>query len=222
MSTPASGAAPGPASGSGAAGAPGGAGRRGRSRADLPSLVLAAVLLVLGVVLAVDASTIEAPRGSGVVGPAAFPWAVAVLLLALGVALGLVATRGRPDEELASTHHLLDEDLDEQLRAAARGEQDDAEAVVPAVPVGEERPPVLRTGRLGRVAVFAAGLLAHALLISTAGYVVAALVLFVAVALAFGAPRLGRVLVGGLVLTLVVFYSFTLGLGLSLPNLGGR
>jgi putative tricarboxylic transport membrane protein len=93
---------------------------------------------------------------------------------------------------------------------------------VPEVPVGEPGQPLLQARPALRVTVFAAGLLAHALLISTAGYVVAALVLFVAAAVAFGAPRLVRVVVVGLVLTLVVFYSFTLGLGLSLPNFGGR
>ena len=109
----------------------------------------------------------------------------------------------------------------EQLRAA--GEPDDSvEEVVHPVPVGDERPPLLRLNRLLRVAVFAAGLIAHALLIETAGYVVAALVLFVAVALAFGAPRLLRTVIGGAVLVLVIFYAFTLGLGLGLPNFGGR
>lgn len=201
-------------------GAPAGGQRRGRSRADVPSLVLAALLLVMGVTLAVDASGIEAPRGSGVVGPAAFPWVVAGFLLFLGVVLGLVATRGRPDEEIASTHRLIDEELTEA--AASRGAPDDDEAVVEPVPVGPDRPPVLRLSPVMRVAVFGAGLVAHALLIETAGYVVAALVLFVAVALAFGAPRLGRTVVGGVVLVLAIFYAFTMGLGLSLPNLGGR
>lgn len=198
-------------------GASAGGGGRWRSRADVPSLVLAGVLLVIGTTLAVDASGIENTRGGGIVGPAAFPWAVAVLLLLLGVVLALVATRGRPDEEIASTRHAIDE----QLRAA--GEPDDSvEEVVHPVPVGDERPPVLRLGRLQRIAVFAAGLVAHALLIETAGYVVAALVLFVAVALAFGAPRLLRTVLGGAVLVLLIFYAFTLGLGLGLPNFGGR
>ena len=199
-------------------GASAGGDGRARSRADVPSLVLAALLLLIGVTLAVDASGIENPRGGGIVGPAAFPWAVAGLLLLLGVVLGVVATRGRPDEEIASTRAVFDE----QLREAGNPHDDDVEEVVHPVPVGEERPPVLRLRPPMRVAVFAAGLIAHALLIETAGYVVAALVLFVAVALAFGAPRLLRTVLGGAVLVLVIFYSFTLGLGLGLPNFGGR
>ncbi len=43
---------------------------------DVPSLVLSALLLALGVTVLVDAARIEAPPGGGVVGPAAFMWAV--------------------------------------------------------------------------------------------------------------------------------------------------
>jgi putative tricarboxylic transport membrane protein len=175
----------------------------------------------MGVTLAIDAAGIEAPRGSGIVGPAAFPWVVAGFLLLLGVILGLVATRGRPDEEVASVERLIDAQLTDAV-ASTTDVADDVETVVEPVPVGEDRPPVLRLSPPLRVVVFGLGLLAHALLLETAGYVVAALVLFVAVALAFGAPRLGRTIVGGAVLVLVIFYAFTLGLGLALPNFGGR
>lgn len=209
-----------PSPGAPQAGAPAGGRRPGRARADVPSLVLAALLLVMGITLAVDAAGIEAPRGSGAVGPAAFPWVVAGFLLLLGVVLALVATRGRPDEEIASIERLIDEELTDA--ASARGADDDVETVVEPVPVGEDRPPFLRLSPPLRVVAFGVGLVAHALLIETAGYVVAALVLFVAVALAFGAPRLGRTVVGGAVLALAIFYAFTLGLGLALPNLGGR
>ncbi len=195
--------------------------RHGASRPDVPSLVLAGLLLVLGVTLAVDASGIQSPRGGGSVGPAAFPWAVAGALLVLGVVLALVATRGRPDEELASAHPRIDEELRAATSPDPMAEPEDGAEEVPAVPVGEPGRPLLRVPPVVRMAVFAAGLLAHALLISSAGYVVAALVLFVAAALAFGAPRLIRVIVVGLVLTLVVFYAFTVGLGLALPNFGG-
>ncbi|WP_299958328.1 tripartite tricarboxylate transporter TctB family protein [uncultured Modestobacter sp.] len=186
----------------------------------MPSLALAVLLLVMGVVLAVDASGIEAPRGGGSVGPAAFPWAVAGVLLVLGVVLGAVSLRGRPDQPADPADAGVQELWPEAARRSADAPDD--EPVAEPVPVGEERPPLLRVRPAVRVAVFAAGLIAHALLVNTAGYVVAALVLFVAVALAFGAPRLVRVVLVGLVLTLVIFYAFTVGLGLALPDLGGR
>lgn len=195
--------------------------RHGGSRVDVPSLALAVLLLVMGVALAVDASGIEAPRGGGSVGPAAFPWAVAAMLLLLGVVLGAVSLRGRPDQPADPTDAGVHELVPEAARRSADAPDDEPAAVEP-VPVGEERPPLLRVRPAVRVAVFAAGLIAHALLVNTAGYVVAALVLFVAVALAFGAPRLVRVVLVGLVLTLVIFYAFTVGLGLALPDLGGR
>lgn len=184
-------------------------GRAALARVDRPSLVLALVLLAWGTVLAVDASRIKTPPGAGTVGPAAFPWAVAVALLVLGALLAAFSLRGRPDEALDPLHTRIDEDL----------RDDELEDTAAAAP--EERP-FLRGGPGVRIAVFAAGLLAHAALVTTAGYVVAALVLFVAVALSFGAPRPWRVLAIGLVLTLVVFYTFTMALGLALPNLGGR
>ena len=193
--------------------------RPGRSRPDVPSLVLAGLLLALGTTLAIDASTITNTRGGDGLGPAAFPWAIAGVLLVLGVVLALVSLRGgRPDEELDAVHP----GIDAELRAAADPVAGEGTAeAVPEIPVDEPGRPLLRAGRGVRVLVFAAGLVAHALLVNTAGYVVAALVLFVAVALAFGAPRIVRVLVVGLVLTLVIFYAFTVGLGLPLPNFGG-
>jgi putative tricarboxylic transport membrane protein len=191
------------------------AGRRGRRRVDRASLALAVLLLVMGVTLAVDASSIQAPPGSDSIGPSAFPWAIAVALLALGCVLGAVALRGREPHPHDAAVGPLHEDVPHDDEPAS------GQPEVEAVPVGGDAPPALRVRPVLRVAVFAAGLVAHALLIDTAGYVVAALVLFVAVALAFGAPRPVRIVLVGLVLTLAIFYAFTLGLGLALPNLGG-
>ncbi|MBM6404635.1 tripartite tricarboxylate transporter TctB family protein [Phycicoccus sp. CSK15P-2] len=165
------------------------------------------------------------------------------MLLALGVVLGSVSLRGRHGAAPVATPADGGESLDVGRRGAgadgtgevdagpdsgvngdagASGVLDTPETSEPGVPVGEDRPPVLRARPAVRVAVFVAGLVAHALLANTAGYVVAALVLFVAVAIAFGAPRLLRTVLIGLVLALVVFYAFRLGLGLALPDLGGR
>ena len=184
------------------------AGSRTR-RVDVASLVLAVVLLVAGVGLLVDSSSIESPLGAGGLGPAAFPRAVAVILLVLGVLLGASALRGRDEPAPAD--------------GAVAAPDDDVESGAgPEVQIGEGRPAVLREDPRLRVGVFVAALVAHVLLLRTGGYVVAAAVLFLGVSLAFGAPRLLRSAVVGVVLALVIFYAFTIGLGLGLPDLGGR
>jgi putative tricarboxylic transport membrane protein len=197
----------------------------GVTRPDVPSLLLSALLLVMGVTVVVDAAGVEAPPGAGAVGPAAFPWAIGAALLVLGVLLGLVSLRGRPDEELTPVLTAPSE-LAPLGVPADPGESaeervgDDAPPAVGDRAVGEVEP-WLRARPAVRVLVLVAGLLVHAAVIRTAGYVVAALVLFVAAAVAFGAPRLLRTIAVGAVLTLVIFYSFTVGLGLGLPDLGG-
>ena len=183
----------------------------------------------MGVTVLVDASGVETPPGGGVVGPAAFMWAIGGALLVLGAALGLVALRGRPDEELAANPLVApapvrdtgpvapDDDgpgLGPDERAASVRVAEDE--VAPAEPQ-----PFLRARPAVRVAVLLGGLLVHAAIIATAGYIVAAAVLFVTTALAFGAPRLLPPVLIGTVLAAVIFYAFTLGLGLGLPYLGG-
>ena len=196
-----------------------------RSRPDVPSLLLSGLLLVMGVTVLVDAAGVEAPPGGGVVGPAAFMWAIGGALLVLGAVLGLVALKGRPDEELAANpllapapaadagHEARDVASENSAAASVRVPADDA---APAEP-----PPLLRVPPAARVAILLGGLLLHAAIISTAGYIVAAAVLFVSTALAFGAPRLLPPVLIGTVLAAVIFYAFTLGLGLGLPYLGG-
>jgi putative tricarboxylic transport membrane protein len=186
---------------------------------DLPSLLLSALLLAMGVTVLVDAAGLEAPPGSGVIGPAAFMWAVGGALVVLSVVLALVALNGRPDEALA--HNPLipapDEHGEEELGHGA-GAAGPAE---PDLGVAGGPRPLLRARPAVRVAVLVAGLLVHAAIISSAGYIVAAAVLFLTAALAFGAPRLLPPLLIGAVLATVIFYSFVLGLGLGLPYLGG-
>ena len=201
------------------------------SRPDVPSLLLAGLLLVMGVTVLVDAAGVEAPPGGGVVGPAAFMWAIGGALLVLGAVLGLVALRGRADEELAANplvapapRHDAGSDLahPEHDGPGPRGDEGAA-----SVRVGEDEPataeprPFLRARPAVRVAVLLGGLLVHAAIISTAGYIVAAAVLFVTTSLAFGAPRLLPPVLIGTVLAAAIFYAFTLGLGLGLPYLGG-
>jgi putative tricarboxylic transport membrane protein len=195
-------------------------GRPGRfRRLDVPSFVLSAVLLLMGVTVVIDAAGVEAPPGGGVVGPAAFPWAIGSGLLVLGVVLGLVALRGRPDEDVAHVP-VSPEELAPAPAPVDPGETA-GQRVAADAPEAREPVPWMRARPAVRVLALVAGLLVHAAIIRTAGYVVAAVVLFVAVAVAFGAPRLLRTLLIGTVLALVIFYSFTVGLGLGLPDLGG-
>lgn len=190
-----------------------------RPHRDLPSLLLSALLLLMGATLLVDAAGVEAPPGAGAVGPAAFMWAVGGALVVLGLVLGLVALRGRPDEELTPNPllpavHPHDE--------AAGDESLAADAPAEAGPPSEAGPrPLLRMRPAARVALLVVGLLVHAAIISTAGYIVAAAVLFLCAALAFGAPRLLPPVLIGTVLAVCIFYGFVLGLGLALPYLGG-
>ena len=180
-------------------------------RVDVASLVLAGLLVVLGVVLLVDASSITSPLGTTGLGPAVFPRAVAVILLVLGPLLAVSALRGGGDDEPVPAAD------------AGAGPGDGVESAAgPDVLVGDARPAVLRDDPRLRVGVFVLALVAHVLLLGTGGYVVAAAVLFLGVSLAFGATRVLRSAVVGLVLALVIFYAFTIGLGLGLPDLGGR
>jgi putative tricarboxylic transport membrane protein len=210
--------------------APDGTGRPdASSRPDAPSLLLAGLLLVMGVTVLVDAAGVEAPPGGGVVGPAAFMWAIGGALLVLGAVLGLVALRGRADEELAANPLVAPAPLDDtgsdgQPEADGSARADDGAASVRVAedePAAGEPRPFLRARPAVRVALLLGGLLVHAAIISTAGYIVAAAVLFVTTALAFGAPRLLPPVLIGTVLAAVIFYAFTLGLGLGLPYLGG-
>lgn len=173
----------------------------------------------MGVTVVIDAVGVEAPPGGGVVGPAAFPWAIGSALLVLAALLGLVALRGRPDEDVANVPVVLEQltrvDVPlESAEAGIRPQVDEDQAA-------DAPTPLLRAHPAVRVLVLVAGLFVHAAIITAAGYVVAAVVLFVAAALAFGAPRLLPSLIIGTALALLIFYSFTLGLGLGLPDLGG-
>lgn len=188
-------------------------------RRDLPSLVLSALLLVMGITVLVDAAGVEAPPGAGAVGPAAFMWAIGGALVVLALVLGMVALRGRPDEELAA-NPLLPPPPHHEQGADTTYESATGDLVTEPAPAAEPRP-FLRMRPAARVALLMAGLLVHAAIISTAGYIVAAAVLFLCSSLAFGAPRLLPPVLIGTVLSVIIFYGFVLGLGLGLPYLGG-
>ena len=172
----------------------------------------------MGVTVLVDAAQVEAPPGAGAVGPAAFMWAIGVALVVLAVVLGLVALRGRPDEELAANPFVAPAPHAED----GSDEQQTTEVATGPEPAGADDPrPFLQIRPAGRVRLLLGGLLLHAAIISTAGYIVAAAVLFLCSSLAFGAPRLLPPVLIGTALAVAIFYGFVWGLGLGLPYLGG-
>jgi putative tricarboxylic transport membrane protein len=67
-------------------------------------------------------------------------------------------------------------------------------------------------------AIISAGVVLHMAIIGWAGFIIASTVLFVLVARGFGSRRIARDAIIAIVLATVVFFIFTLGLGLSLPK----
>lgn len=65
--------------------------------------------------------------------------------------------------------------------------------------------------------IISAGVLLHMVLIGWAGFIIASTLLFVLIARGFGSRKPVRDLIIAAVLATVVFYIFTLGLGLTLP-----
>jgi putative tricarboxylic transport membrane protein len=66
--------------------------------------------------------------------------------------------------------------------------------------------------------IISAGIILHMVIIGWAGFIIASMLLFVMIARGFGSRRLVRDALIALVLAIVVFFVFTLGLGLSLPK----
>lgn len=85
--------------------------------------------------------------------------------------------------------------------------------------LGEDRPPAPSRCRWASAAWLSIGILAVALLINHAGFVLSAAVLFALAARGFGSRSPLRDLGIGIAMTLPVFWLFTMGLGLTLPRL---
>ena len=66
--------------------------------------------------------------------------------------------------------------------------------------------------------IISAGVILHMVIIGWAGFIIASIVLFVLVAWGFGSRRIVRDVIIAAVLAVVVFFIFTLALGLSLPK----
>jgi putative tricarboxylic transport membrane protein len=67
-------------------------------------------------------------------------------------------------------------------------------------------------------AIISAGIILHMVIIGWAGFIIASTLLFVLIARGFGSRRPVRDAVIALLLSIVVFFVFTLALGLSLPK----
>lgn len=67
------------------------------------------------------------------------------------------------------------------------------------------------------VAIIAAGLILHMNLLKPAGFVPAAVILFMSVTLAFGSRKVARDFTVALILSLLAYFAFTRLLGLQLP-----
>ena len=67
-------------------------------------------------------------------------------------------------------------------------------------------------------AIISAGVILHMAIIGWAGFIIASIILFVMVARGFGSRRIVRDALIALVLATVVFFIFTLALGLNLPK----
>jgi len=67
-------------------------------------------------------------------------------------------------------------------------------------------------------AIISAGIVLHMVVIGWAGFIIASTLLFVLIARGFGSRRPARDAIIAVLLAVVVFFIFTLGLGLSLPR----
>ena len=66
--------------------------------------------------------------------------------------------------------------------------------------------------------IISAGIVLHMVVIGWAGFIIASTLLFVLISRGFGSKRLVRDAIIGVLLAVVVFFIFTVGLGLSLPK----
>jgi putative tricarboxylic transport membrane protein len=158
-------------------------------RTLLASGALGVLLLVAAVLALVQAASLRDVGSSLILGPAAFPLLIGLLLVLVGAALIVrAALRLRQAEAPAEA-----------------ADADDAED-------GSQR------GRLIRVGLLLVLLIVFALLLPYAGYVVSSALLFTGTALLLGSPHRWRTLAAGWTLAAVVFVAFDRLIGLTLPT----
>jgi putative tricarboxylic transport membrane protein len=141
------------------------------SQRNIPELLLGLGIMAVGVLLAVEAATIKVGPLYAKVGPGAFLWFSAALLLLCGAVVAFKATQNRPDSG------------------------------------NELRGPL----------IILAGLAASVFLLEPIGFIPTATLIFTATANGLGSHRILRDLAIGLVISIIAYVVFGLGLGLRLP-----
>lgn len=159
-------------------------------RTLLASGALGGLLVVAAVFALVQAGSLWGIGSSVILGPAAFPLLIGVLLVVVGVALIVRA--------------LL------RLR--------NLEAHAGSVAGGAEGSAGPLRGRLIRVGLLLVLLIGFALVLPYAGYVVSSTLLFTGTALLLDSPHRWRTLAAGWTLAAVVFLAFDRLIGLTLPT----
>lgn len=160
-------------------------------RTTLACAGLGALLIVAAVLALVQALSVRSVGSSFVLGPGFFPLLIGVLLALVGGALVL-----RSVWTLRSTRP--EEPADEPDEAP-----------------DEPQP---RLGKPARIGLLLVLLVAFALLLPFAGYVVSSALLFTGTALLLGSPHRWRTLAAGWTLAAVVFLAFDRLIGLTLPT----
>lgn len=157
----------------------------------LAEILLGLGLIGLGIFFAVGTTAIKVAPIYANVGPTVFPWIVAGALILLGSIFTIQAWRKKRHGQLPKPGPIPGQGY----------------PATPAVPPSDWRALLL----------ISAALLFQMALFKTLGFVVTAIVLFMAVAYGFGSRRLLRDGVIAVVLAFIVYFGFTRGLNLQLP-----
>jgi putative tricarboxylic transport membrane protein len=155
----------------------------------LPEILLGLGLVALGLFFVVGTTEIKVAPIYAKVGPTVFPWIVAGALIVLGVLFAIQAWR--------------------------QGQRNPAPGPIPGQ--GYPATPPAPPSDWRALAVISAALLLQVVLLRSAGFIITAAILFMAVTYAFGSRQYLRNLVIAILLAVLVYAGFTRGLNLQLP-----
>lgn len=154
-----------------------------------PEILLGVGLVALGLFFAVETTEIRVAPIYAKVGPTVFPWIVAGALIVLGVLFALQAWR--------------------------RGQHSPSPGPIPGQ--GYPATPAAPPTDWRALAMISAALLLQVLLLRSAGFIITAAILFMAVTYALGSRQYLRNAIVAVVLAVVIYVGFTRGLHLQLP-----
>jgi len=157
----------------------------------LSEILLGLGLVALGIFFAVETTAIKVAPIYAKVGPTVFPWIVAGALIALGALFAIQAWR--------------------------KGRHGPAPEHGPVPGQGYPATPSAPPSDWRALLLISAALLLQAALFKTLGFVITATVLFYAVAYGFGSRRYVRDVLVAVLLAVIVYVGFTVGLHLQLP-----